>query len=177
MEKWDIYDINRTKTGKTHIRGDRMEDGDYHIVIHICLFNSEGKMLLQKRRDTKKEWSGKWDITASGSALSGETSRQAAARELTEELGIDIDFSHIAPSFSVTFLHGFDDFYIVYAVVDLSRVKMQEEEVQQVKWADREEIHRLISDGEFIPYHRSVIDMIYSMKDFYGCHSEFKADR
>ncbi|MDF2608169.1 MAG: hydrolase [Bacillales bacterium] len=47
MELWDIYDINRINTGKTLERGSKFEPGSYHLVVHICIFNSKGEMLIE----------------------------------------------------------------------------------------------------------------------------------
>ena len=43
IEYWDIYDENRNKTGRIHRRGDEMQSGDYHLVIHVCIFNSKNE--------------------------------------------------------------------------------------------------------------------------------------
>lgn len=91
MEIFDLYDENRIKTGQTIPRGSVISDGFYHMVVHICIFSSEGKMLIQQRQPFKKGLSNLWDVSAGGSAVSGDTSRSAAVRELSEELGIDIE--------------------------------------------------------------------------------------
>ena len=82
MELWDVYDSDRNKTEKTHIRGVPLAENEYHLTAHICVFSPEGEMLIQKRSPDKKEFPGKWDLTAAGSALSGETTKDAAEREL-----------------------------------------------------------------------------------------------
>ena len=89
MELWDIYDIDRQKTGKLcrRVDGKALADQDYHLVVHICLFNPQGQLLIQRRQLDKAGYPGLWDVTAAGSALAGETSAQAAARELFEEMG------------------------------------------------------------------------------------------
>ena len=53
MELWDVYDVDRQLTGKTMVRGEPFEKGAYHIVVHICVFNSEGQMLIQQRQPFK----------------------------------------------------------------------------------------------------------------------------
>ena len=58
MESFDLYDVNRNKTGKTLERGNKVPEGLYRLVVHACIFNSEGKMLIQKRVATKSGWSG-----------------------------------------------------------------------------------------------------------------------
>ena len=102
MERWDIYNIDRQKTGRTMIRGEKMARDDYHLVAHVCLFNERGEMLIQQRSANKSTWANRWDLTVGGSALSGETSRDAAQRELREELGVEYDFSDLTTSTSLT---------------------------------------------------------------------------
>ena len=58
MEYWDIYDVYRNKTGRTGIRGEQVAPGDYHLVVHVIIFNSDGKMLIQQRQSCKKSWPG-----------------------------------------------------------------------------------------------------------------------
>ena len=90
-------------------------------------------MLIQQRQPFKKGWPNLWDITLSGHSLTGETSQQSAAREMQEELGLNYDFTDIRPYFTVNFKNGFDDFYFLKAEeIDMSTLKLQEEEVQAV---------------------------------------------
>jgi isopentenyldiphosphate isomerase len=56
MELWDVYDINRNKANKTMVRGEPFEIGNYHLVIHVCIFNSDNKMLIQQRQPFKEGW-------------------------------------------------------------------------------------------------------------------------
>ena len=46
MELWDLYTKDREKTGKTMIRGAKMPADLYHLVVHVCIFNSSGEMLV-----------------------------------------------------------------------------------------------------------------------------------
>ena len=113
MELWDLYDSGRNKLNKTMIRGEKQPKNTYRIIVHICIFNSEGKMLIQQRQPFKKGFSNMWDITVGGSAIAGDDSRMAAQRELLEELGIDHDFSALRPALTINFELGFDDMYVI----------------------------------------------------------------
>ena len=117
MELWDCYDINRQLTGGELVRGKTLSEGCFHTVIHVCVFNSKGEMLIQQRQPFKKGWSNLWDVSCGGSILKGETSQMGAHRELLEELGIDYDFSGIRPNFTYNFYGGFDDFYLIWAFI------------------------------------------------------------
>ena len=151
-ELWDVFDINRQPTGKTHKRGEPFSEGEFHQVIHICIFNSKGNLLIQKRQPWKKEWSGMWDLSVAGSAIAGEDPRKAAERETLEELGLELDLSNIRPEFTINFDHGFDDYFIIQKDVDIRKLKLQKEEVAAVKWATKYEVHNLAAKHQMIPY-------------------------
>ena len=174
MEIWDLYDINRIKTGDTVQRGDRLPDDRYHIVVHVCIFNSKGEMLIQQRQPFKQGWSNMWDVTVGGSATTGDTSQIAAQRECLEEIGYEIDLTNVRPHFTINFQHeennrgGFDDWYIVHADVDIDSLQLSHEEVKCVKWATKEEIMEMHDRGEFVPHYKSMIEMIFDMRGYYG---------
>ncbi|PNY21277.1 isopentenyl-diphosphate delta-isomerase [Streptococcus parauberis] len=111
-----------------------------------------------------------WDISVGGSALAGETPQQAVMRETLEELGICIDLSQIRPQFTINFDQGFDDTFLVIADVDLNSLTLQEEEVQDAKWASRKEIFKMMTEGSFIPYHLGKIQLCFDMLGQYGAH-------
>ena len=91
MELFDLYTPERVLTGKSMVRGDRLPDGLWRLVVRIAVFGDDGRMLIQKRTDTKSFMPGKWDMSAAGSVVLGEDSRTAIIRETREEIGIDLD--------------------------------------------------------------------------------------
>ncbi len=143
------------------LRGTPVPSGFYRVVVQVCIFNSDGQMLIQRRQPFKFGFSGYWDFSAAGSVVSGETSAQAASRELMEELGIAVSFENERPSLSYTFATGFCDTYCAEKDVALSELKLQPEEVAEAKWATEEEILAMIEDGTFIPYHPSLIELLF----------------
>ena len=168
MELWDVYDIDRLKTGETVRRGDKMKPGQYHTVVHVCIFNSCGKMLIQRRSADKKGWPGYWDVSVGGSALAGENSREAAQREVAEELGVKISLEGRRPNLTVNFFPGFDDVYLLLGDVDINSLKLQEEEVSDARYASKDEIIEMIRGGEFIPCPESYISYLFELKDING---------
>ncbi len=152
MELWDIYDKNRLLTGRTIERGNKLKKGDFHLVVHVCIFNSKNEMLIQQRQPWKEGWTNMWDITVGGSALAGEDSIEAAERETLEEIGYKINLSNERPFFTINFEVGFDDYYLVEKEIDIESLTLQYEEVKAVKWASREEVLQLIEEGKFINY-------------------------
>lgn len=170
MELWDVYNRDKTKTGKTMVRGEKIEKGSYRLVVHACIFNSKGEMLIQQRQPFKSGWPNMWDITVGGSAISGETSQTAIEREIFEEIGLKIDLQNIQPHLTINFDTGFDDIYLIVKEIDIKNLVLQYEEVQKVEWATLDEILQKIDNGIFIPYHKSLIQLFFDMRKNYGCH-------
>ena len=170
MELWDLYDRDRTPTGEVHQRGKPVPAGRYHLVVHVVIFNSRGEMLIQQRQPFKEGWPNLWDVTVGGSAVAGDTSRTAAQRETMEEIGLAIDLTDELPKMTLPFACGFDDIYTLSMDVDLSTLTLQESEVQAVKWATEAEILTLMDSGQFLPYHKSLIQLLFAMKESCGAH-------
>lgn len=168
MELWDVYDADRQKTGRTMVRGDKFKVGDFYLVVHVCIFNSKKQMLIQQRQPFKDGWSNMWDTTVGGSAVAGDSSKTAAEREVLEEIGYKICLDGIKPHITINFDDGFDDIYLVNDDVEISKLKLQYEEVQQVKWATKEEIQKMIKEGVFIPYYSAYIDLLFTMHGYGG---------
>ncbi|MCH5324157.1 MAG: NUDIX domain-containing protein [Eubacterium sp.] len=168
MEIFDLYTAERERTGKTIPRGEPIPAGYYHLAVHVCIFNSEGKMLIQQRQPFKAGWSGMWDVSVGGSAVAGDTSTSAAHRETLEELGADISFENARPVITIHYDEGFDDIYTVHADLDIDKLTLQPEEVKTVKWATADEIIAMIDEGIFIPYHKEIIRLLFFMRNQRG---------
>ena len=171
MEIFDLYTAEREKTGKTMVRGEPVPEGFYRLVVHVCIFHPDGRMLIQQRQPFKSGWSNFWDVSVGGSAVSGDSSRSATERETLEELGLSIDLSEVRPTLTIHWEHGFDDYYVLTMPVDLQALRLQYEEVQKVRWATLEEILQMIGDGQFIPYEKSLIELLFFRKDHRGAHT------
>lgn len=170
VELWDVYDKDRVKIGKLHKRGEKLPEGQYHLAVHVCIFNSRNQMLIQQRQPFKEGWNNMWDLTVGGSAVAGDSSSQAAEREIFEELGLKIDLSNVRPNFSITFPDGFDDYYLIRKDVELSELVLQESEVQRVRWADKEEVLKMQEEGTFIPYW--FLDRVFDIEQWYKQYRE-----
>ena len=166
-EIWDLYDENRMPTGRTHRRGDPMKPGEYHLDIHGAIFNSQNQLLIQQRQPFKRGWPNIWDLTVGGSAKAGETSRMAAEREVCEELGLKLDLTGIRPQMTLHFDEGFDDYYFIQKEIDIQELKLQEEEVRQVKWVTKEEALQMQEEGILAPY--LLLDAMFTMSRQFDC--------
>ncbi len=163
MELLDMYSFDRTKTDMVIARGEIPPDGLRYMVIHICIFDDEGNMLIQKRSSGKKSWPDKWDISVGGAVISGENSSQAAERELFEELGISRSFSGCAPDITFCSEKCFDDCYSFVGAPPLESLTLQEREVAAVRMASRQEVLSLLRAGEFVGYKESVVELFFDL--------------
>jgi len=167
MELKDLYDVNRIPLNKVVTRGSSVAEGEYYMVVHICILNDKNELLIQHRQPFKNGWSNMWDISAAGGVLAGETSSMAAHRETLEEIGLDIDFTNIRPKFTFNFEHGFDDYYIIRKNIDdIDKLKLQKEEVKEVKWATKEEVLSMVDEGIMVRY--LFLDKIFEMEHTIG---------
>ena len=170
MEIWDLYDEDRRLTGETLERGRPMPEGRYHMVVHVVVFDHAGRMLIQQRQPFKEGWPNLWDVTVGGSAVAGETSAQAAMRELKEEVGLSLDLTNQRPALTMLFDVGFDDYYLATHEVDPATLTLQYEEVQALRWATEDEVLRMLEEGTFIPYHRSFLELLFRLRTRRGVH-------
>ncbi len=162
IEVWDLYDKDRNKLDQTMYKGEDVPEGSYRLAVKLLLFNSEKKMLIQKRSSIKKEYPTMWDISVRGSVISGETSEEGIKRETKEELDIDIESERMRPTLTMHDTRWFDDIYILQKDIDIKTLTLQKEEVIGVKWASESEILKMIEDNEFVPYNTNLIGLLFS---------------
>ena len=86
MEYLDIYDENKNYLG-FDTRDNVHLNGLWHNTVHCWLYDNKGNIYFQIRSDLKTFYT-----TASGHVLKGESIKEAFAREIKEEIGLDIDY-------------------------------------------------------------------------------------
>ena len=165
MEQWDLYDKDFNKINKTAFRGDKLSDDEYHLVINAWIINDKNEFLITQRSPNKSH-PCMWECTG-GSALMGESDIEACVREIKEELGINIDKS-TAQFIGQTnrYYVGCPDILRVYLFKDnttIDKVIIQEEEVMNVMWADKNKLLELYNAGKFEAnaYFKEVIEFTY----------------
>lgn len=146
MEYNDIYDENRQVTGRVHLRGTPWRPGEYGLVVCVWVYDRQGRLLLT-RRAPEKSFPGTWE-NSGGAVKAGETSREAIARELFEETGIQTAPEEFEFLGSDQDRNAFYDFYCLENHTPVEKVILLPGETDGVKWADFSEIHRMIESGE-----------------------------
>ncbi len=151
-EIWDVLDGDGNLTGKTIARGRYfLKPGEYHLVVHIWIVSTDGKFLLQKRSDNKKLMPGEWAATG-GAAISGESSYEAAKRELFEELGIESDEKTLKKILSLKRRNSLLDVWMITSNASQNDLRLQESEVAEARWVTKEELENMITKGIFHNY-------------------------
>ena len=142
-----IVDEENQVTGSAP-RSVMRRDGLCHRATFIFVFDSEGYLYIQKRTLTKDVYPGYFDLAAGGVVAEGEDYDTAAARELSEELGIsDVPLS---PRFH--FYYHSDECRLwgkVFTCVYDGLLTLQEEEVAGVI---REKPEAVLAEPEKYPY-------------------------
>lgn len=160
MEVRDLYDINRNKLERKTNKEIKPKKGEYWLVVFIMIENYDGKFLIQKRSIIK---GGEWSIT-SGHPKSGENSYQGLLTEVKEELGFNLENEKVL--FYQTEIDDYKivDFYYTKLDINYTDLKLQKEEVSEVKFVTFEEIKELIFEEKFIKKH---LQPFYNFKENY----------
>ncbi|MBE6901035.1 MAG: NUDIX domain-containing protein [Ruminococcaceae bacterium] len=145
-EYFDLYTADRRSLGRKIQRGAPIPKGEYHIVVQIMTVNDKGEILLTQRVPQKTS-GGRWECSG-GCAISGETSRTAASRELFEETGIRTTPEEIELEWSLTTDSMLRDFYIVNKNVPLESIHLQSAEVCAAKWVSLERLEEMVRSGQ-----------------------------
>ena len=149
-ELWDVYDENRQLTGRTHRRGDKMPEGDYHLVVHVWLQNRSGEFLLTKRTPNKG-FPNLWECSG-GSAVVGDDSLTAAIREVKEETGITLIPENGSCMMTKKGSDHFSDIWLFKQDFNNKDVVFQEKETCGARSATKEQILKMRSDGTLVPF-------------------------
>lgn len=146
MEYFDLYTAARRPLGRRILRGAPIPRGEYHIVVQVMTINHRGEILLTQRVPQKTS-GGKWECSG-GCAVSGETSREAAVRELFEETGISAEEHELVPEWTLTTDSMLRDFYVLVKDVPLSQLRLQTIEVCAAKWVTLDRLCEMARMGQ-----------------------------
>lgn len=158
MERWDIYDKNKQRTGRTMARNDWcLKDDEYHLTVLGVVARPDGRFLITKRVMTKSWAPGWWEVSG-GAAMAGEDSADAVVREVKEETGLDVSGAEGGYLFTYHRENpgkGDNYFVDVYRfILDFGEtdVKPQQAETDGFLLATAEQIRELAEQGIFLHY-------------------------
>lgn len=166
-ELWDVYTIDRKKNGKICARGEQenLLNDEFHLWVMVWIKNPKtGKYLVSQRSADKDTDPLKWE-TVAGHSIAGDTSLDAALREVFEEVGITLEREKatvLATKVALTydgFRHNWirDSYYFeTTEEPDLQRATTNE--VIQTRWLTVAEIRKMYDHG----------DCCLNVKDIFG---------
>lgn len=160
----DVLNENGIKTGEVVTRDEVHRKGLWHRCIVVAILNDKNEILLQQRAHDKDKNPDMWDISAAGHISAGQDSLSAAAREINEEVSVNLGRHVEISDFRYMFCfrreqivndeyvdRQFFDFFILRQPdLRLEDIKMQESEVQAVKFCTMSELRELIEKHELV---------------------------
>lgn len=147
MEDIILVDDNDIQTG-TGEKMDVHRSGLLHRAFSVCIYNSKGEQLLQKRALAKYHCPGLWSNACCSHPRPAENLFNAAKRRLKEEMGIDYDWGgreggvpqmEFIYKVKVGDLTEYEYDHVLFAAFD-GEPKINKEEADDSKWVDRDEL-------------------------------------
>ena len=156
MERWDIYDKNKVRTGRTMERNHfNLADDEYHLTVLGVIRRPDGRFLITKRVMTKAWAPGWWEVSGGG-VQAGESSEEAVRREVKEETGLDVRNAEGGYAFTYKRVNPdegdnyFVDVYRFVMDIDEKDVSFQEAEIDGYMFASIDEITMTVSNRYFL---------------------------
>lgn len=175
LDKWEIRAIGSIEKSKAH------ETGDFHLAGHVWIYNTKWEVLLQKRAKIKDSYPGLWDISAAGHISAWETMDIWVVREVVEELWEAtqeaLEKNKLEPIF--TYIedvekimrwkpwhnHELNSVYLLKYDWRIEDLKMQEEEVEELRFMSIEQFEREIKDPElkekYVPHREEYFEKLF----------------
>ncbi len=148
MEILDLYNAKGEKLNKTIIRGEQKPQEGEFIKLAIVYLKAGDKYLLQKTSEQK----GSEYAATGGHVPAGVTSCEQVIIECQEELGIDLEADKLQPLGSMPRGKALFDVYMYEDdALEHRKFSLQQEEVEAAVWLTKEQINRLIEEGNVRP--------------------------
>lgn len=122
-----------------------------HPVVHLHVFDNDGRLFLQKRSMAKDIQPGKWDTAVGGHVDYGETVATALLREAAEELSLAVR----NPEKLYTYVFESDvERELVNTfrcVADEGEIKVDPDEISEGRFFTMPEVEAMIASGQTTP--------------------------
>lgn len=164
-EYCDVYDIERSKTGKIVSRGEKLNDNEFFRGTQVWVINSKNELFLQRRAFVKKTFPGKWSVNG-GMVDAEESSIEASYRETKEEIGIDIDINKLKLIWEIKKAddwNALNDVWLLEQDFEISDLTYQKTEVVDAKWVSFEELDNMIKKNEIA---ENIIEAYAKLKEY-----------
>jgi isopentenyl-diphosphate delta-isomerase type 1 len=139
-----------------------------HRGVQIFIMNEEEDFFIQKRSTKKDVFPGLYEGGVTGHVLSGETYKQAAVRELKEEVGINVHENDLREMFRFKMLFENEHELVTAFILDYDgTIKIDQTEVESGQFLSLDELKQRIKDNEkeFTPAFLIGFDKFIEVKD------------
>lgn len=152
MELWDAYTRDGIKTNIKVQKGSKMPEGLFHIIVETLVKHEDGTYLVMQRDFSKAEYPGKYEGSAGGSVISGETKIEGAIREVAEETGLII--ARVFPTYYFVYEHSgaINQGYIAYIKGPKDITYLKGETINH-KWLTLDELMLFVKSDAYNPSH------------------------
>ena len=174
----DVLDENGVKTGEILTRKEIHKRGLWHRAIAVAVINEQNQILVQQRSFKKEKNTGMWDISVAGHISTGQDALSAASREINEEISVNLGFNVDIKEFRYMFSYRkeeilkenyierqFYDFFILRKNgLRTEDIKVQESEVEQIKFVSVSELNEMIENKEIVertPIYKELMNYIF----------------
>lgn len=114
----------------------------------LWVTNSKNQVLLAQRKMNKKHNPGKWGPAVGGTVEEGETYESNIYKEAEEEIGLTGYKFAEGPKIVVDNPNRkFSQIYFLTLDREINQFKIQKEEVEQIKWFDKDELLRKLKEN------------------------------
>ena len=173
----DILDEKGNLIGEVKLKREAHAKGLWHRASHIWIYNSKGEILLQLRSKNKSLYPNLWDVSAAGHVSAGQSYDEAAVRELFEELGVKAAISELKNienrkldiKLGATHNREFIQVYLLKLNKNINNLKVQKEEIEQVKFMPLDKFESEIKDSakakKYVPHGEYYFDVIQYIRE------------
>lgn len=143
IERVILVDENDAEVGTEEKMKSHENGGKLHRAFSIFIFNSDGKLMLQKRAEGKYHCGGLWTNTCCSHPRPGETLEEATQRRLEEEMGFSCPLKKIFKfQYKADFSNGLTENEIDHVFIGKygGEPELNEEEACEWKWVNLEEL-------------------------------------
>jgi isopentenyl-diphosphate delta-isomerase len=184
-ENVDILDDNGNPTGKIVTLTGANLAGYWHAGVHVALYTADRRVLVQQRSKTIMFYPGLWELGVGGSVAAGESIYEAALREVDEEVGLLA--RNIEPITRWKYNHHLESqgmhakvfLYAFMAEIDPTFLRLQKEEVQNVRLLPLHAVHDVLFKHKGLPqihlqpYQGYYRQMLRAVEGHFNAHRHF----
>lgn len=147
-------EIGKIKRSEAHASRKKIHRSSYVVVT-----NSKKELLLQKRSMKKDLQPGFWGMSVGGHVTYGQTYKEAAEREIQEELGISLPLTFVVKKL-ISSPEEIEYSSIFSASTDKTPVDFDRDEIDEVRWVPIKKLKEFVGREKVSNGAKSVIKIL-----------------